>query len=54
VSDLLAMPADDWSVADIPLLDEAAALIGQSDGLVTFGHVVVDEARNCPKWTGGW
>jgi len=34
---------DEWSVADIPLLDEAAALVG--DGVPTFGHVVVDEAQ---------
>jgi DNA helicase IV len=33
----------DWSVADIPLLDEAAALVGES--MPTFGHVVVDEAQ---------
>ncbi|MGW6929770.1 HelD family protein [Lentzea sp. NPDC054927] len=45
VSDLLGRPAGDWSVTDIPLLDEAAALIGDGDGLVTFGHVVVDEAQ---------
>lgn len=34
-----------WSVADVPLLDEAAALIGETGGVVTFGHVVVDEAQ---------
>jgi DNA helicase IV len=45
VSELLATPAGDWSAADIPLLDEAAALIGRSDDVVTFGHVVVDEAQ---------
>jgi hypothetical protein len=44
VSDLLSVPAGAWSSADIPLLDEAATLIGQS-GVVTFGHVVVDEAQ---------
>lgn len=44
VSDLLDVQAD-WSVADIPLLDEAAALIGQSEDVVTFGHVIVDEAQ---------
>jgi hypothetical protein len=32
-----------WSVADVPLLDEAAALVGES--MPTFGHVVVDEAQ---------
>jgi DNA helicase IV len=44
VADLLDAPAQDWSAADIPLLDEAAALIGAADGTV-FGHVVVDEAQ---------
>jgi len=43
VSDLLGSPALGWSVADIPLLDEAAALTGH--GAATFGHVVVDEAQ---------
>ncbi|MBB5957226.1 DNA helicase IV [Saccharothrix tamanrassetensis] len=43
VSDLSA--TDGWSIADIPLLDEAAALIGRDDSLTTFGHVVVDEAQ---------
>jgi hypothetical protein len=33
----------DWSAGDVPLLDEAAALIGES--MPTFGHVVVDEAQ---------
>ncbi|MET8851864.1 UvrD-helicase domain-containing protein [Amycolatopsis sp. NPDC004625] len=32
-----------WSAADIPLLDEAAALIGAS--VPVFGHVVADEAQ---------
>ncbi len=32
-----------WSAADIPLLDEAAALLGES--VPAFGHVVVDEAQ---------
>jgi hypothetical protein len=45
VADLLATPARDWGVADVPVLDEAAALIGDRDGGVTFGHVVVDEAQ---------
>ncbi|WP_243866304.1 HelD family protein [Actinophytocola oryzae] len=34
---------DEWSAADIPLLDEAAALVGGS--VPVFGHVVVDEAQ---------
>jgi DNA helicase IV len=34
---------DEWSRADLPLLDEAAALVG--DGVPTYGHVVVDEAQ---------
>jgi DNA helicase IV len=41
--DLVAGQAGGWSVADVPLLDEAAALIDQSGA--TFGHVVVDEAQ---------
>jgi hypothetical protein len=49
VADLLATPVGDWSAADIPLLDEAAALIGEMDnaaaGSATYGHVVVDEAQ---------
>ncbi|EOD65457.1 HelD family protein [Amycolatopsis vancoresmycina] len=32
-----------WSAADVPLLDEAAALVGAS--VPVFGHVVVDEAQ---------
>lgn len=32
-----------WSAADIPLLDEAAAVLGES--APAFGHVVVDEAQ---------
>jgi DNA helicase IV len=32
------------AAADLPLLDEAAALTGDGDG-VTYGHVVVDEAQ---------
>jgi DNA helicase IV len=32
-----------WSAADVPLLDEAAALVGES--VPVFGHVVVDEAQ---------
>ncbi|GAA1024633.1 MULTISPECIES: HelD family protein [Amycolatopsis] len=36
-------PDGGWSAADIPLLDEASAVIGESVG--TFGHVVVDEAQ---------
>jgi hypothetical protein len=33
----------EWSAADIPLLDEAAALVGES--VPVFGHVVADEAQ---------
>jgi len=32
-----------WSAADIPLLDEVAALVGES--VPVYGHVVVDEAQ---------
>ncbi|MGW3992075.1 HelD family protein [Amycolatopsis sp. NPDC004772] len=32
-----------WSAADVPLLDEAAALLGTS--VPVFGHIVVDEAQ---------
>jgi DNA helicase IV len=43
-----------WTDADIPLLDEAFALLGprrrgagdKSDGIRTFGHVVVDETQD--------
>ncbi|WP_410654274.1 HelD family protein [Amycolatopsis sp. lyj-112] len=35
----------EWSVADVPLLDEAAALIDGGQATATFGHVVVDEAQ---------
>ena len=45
VADLLGEQADSWSAADIPLLDEAAALIGQGNDRAVFGHVVVDEAQ---------
>ncbi|WP_191253320.1 HelD family protein [Amycolatopsis oliviviridis] len=45
VSDVVDGPDAGWSVADIPLLDEAAALIGQGGSPATFGHVVVDEAQ---------
>ncbi|MCC8243423.1 HelD family protein [Saccharothrix luteola] len=46
VADLLAKPAWDWSAADVPLLDEAEALVGRDgQGRTTFGHVVVDEAQ---------
>ncbi|WP_051772301.1 HelD family protein [Saccharothrix sp. NRRL B-16314] len=49
VSDLLhertGERTDGWSAADVPLLDEAAALIGRVDDRATFGHVVVDEAQ---------
>ncbi|WP_409492404.1 HelD family protein [Amycolatopsis sp. cmx-11-12] len=45
VSDLLGERAEGWSAADVPLLDEAAALIDQGGGHATFGHVVADEAQ---------
>ncbi|MEU4446750.1 UvrD-helicase domain-containing protein [Actinosynnema sp. NPDC050801] len=45
VSDLPVERADGWSAADVPLLDEAAALVGQGDDHARFGHVVVDEAQ---------
>ncbi|MFE9747187.1 HelD family protein [Saccharothrix saharensis] len=45
VSDLLGERVDGWSAADLPLLDEAAALIGSRPDRATFGHVVVDEAQ---------
>jgi DNA helicase IV len=41
VTDVITWPI---SPADIPLLDEVAALIGTGDG-TTFGHIVVDEAQ---------
>ncbi|WP_284741487.1 HelD family protein [Amycolatopsis sp. RTGN1] len=43
VADLLGERAGGWSAADVPLLDEAAALLGQDTAV--FGHVVVDEAQ---------
>ncbi|NUT47124.1 MAG: AAA family ATPase [Saccharothrix sp.] len=45
VADLVADPTDRWSAADVPLLDEAAALVGEAAAAATFGHVVVDEAQ---------
>ena len=47
---LLARPAararrdEAWTAADLPLLDEAAALVGGSPRV--YGHVVVDEAQD--------
>jgi DNA helicase IV len=42
-----------WTPADVPLLDEAAVLLGprkrrpdNADSIRTFGHVVVDEAQD--------
>jgi hypothetical protein len=42
-----------WSESDVPLLDEAYALLGprrrsgpDAEGIRTFGHVVVDEAQD--------
>jgi hypothetical protein len=43
VADLLGERTGGWSAADVPLLDEAAALLGQDTAV--FGHVVVDEAQ---------
>ncbi|WP_033400730.1 HelD family protein [Actinokineospora enzanensis] len=43
VADLIGR-SDGWSAADIPLLDEAAVLVG-SGQRATYGHVVVDEAQ---------
>ena len=37
-------PGQPWTTADIPLLDEAAELVG-ADGQRAYGHVVVDEAQ---------
>ncbi|MGW3961744.1 HelD family protein [Amycolatopsis sp. NPDC005003] len=45
VAGLLGTSGDDWSAADVPLLDEAAAVLGEPGGNATFGHVVVDEAQ---------
>ena len=42
---------DAWSAADIPLLDEAAALVGES--VPSTGTWSSTRRRNCPKWTGG-
>lgn len=44
VTDLFGDTNGHWSAEDVPLLDEAAALVGEGTG-VTFGHVVVDEAQ---------
>lgn len=45
LSDLLGERAVGWSAADVPLLDEAATLIGHGNDRPVFGHVVVDEAQ---------
>ncbi|WP_461119572.1 HelD family protein [Saccharothrix stipae] len=45
VVDVQGERTDGWSAADVPLLDEAAALVGQGDDHAMFGHVVVDEAQ---------
>jgi hypothetical protein len=45
VSDLLGGRPGGWSAADVPLLDEAAALLGHGTAPAVFGHVVVDEAQ---------
>ncbi|MEU0533224.1 HelD family protein [Amycolatopsis tolypomycina] len=44
VARVLGTDGDTWSAADVPLLDEAAAVLGERGG-ATFGHVVVDEAQ---------
>ncbi|MGW6918768.1 HelD family protein [Kitasatospora sp. NPDC054939] len=41
---LLRTAGDPWTGADLPLLDEAAALVDGPPGR-SFGHVVVDEAQ---------
>ncbi|XHU13199.1 AAA family ATPase [Amycolatopsis sp. WGS_07] len=43
VAEVFGNPGRSWSAADIPLLDEAAAVLGETTP--TFGHVVVDEAQ---------
>ncbi|MDX3187034.1 AAA family ATPase [Streptomyces sp. MN03-5084-2B] len=45
VAGLLGTPGEVWSPADVPLLDEAAAVLGDHSGRATFGHLVVDEAQ---------
>ena len=41
-----------WSVQDVPVLDEARALLGyrpghrEEDAVLTYGHIVVDEAQD--------
>jgi DNA helicase IV len=42
-AELLGSP-DGWGEADVPVLDEAAAVLGDG-GFPTYGHVVVDEAQ---------
>ncbi|WP_243754241.1 HelD family protein [Labedaea rhizosphaerae] len=42
-AEVLGWP-DGWSEADVPVLDEAAAVLGDG-GFPTYGHVVVDEAQ---------
>jgi hypothetical protein len=45
VSDLFGERDGGWSAEDIPLLDEAANLLGHGAAPAVFGHVVVDEAQ---------
>jgi DNA helicase IV len=45
VADLLGERTGGWSAADVPLLDETAALLGHGGAPAVFGHVVVDEAQ---------
>ena len=42
--ELLAEPGG-WTVADVPLLDEAADLVEGPGAQETYGHVIVDEAQ---------
>ncbi|HET6705472.1 HelD family protein [Amycolatopsis sp.] len=44
VAQVLGTSGEAWSAADVPLLDEAAAVLGER-ACPTFGHVVVDEAQ---------
>jgi len=41
---LLVARADGWSEADVPLVDEARALLGEPPP--SYGHVIVDEAQD--------
>ncbi|MGW7533868.1 HelD family protein [Amycolatopsis sp. NPDC054798] len=43
VAEVFGEPDGGWSAADVPLLDEASAVLGEPAPV--FGHVVVDEAQ---------